>query len=138
MISNYKGLAELTNPKDPADTTKTLPIVFEKIGTSTVPAPVTTTVADLNDFAKAEPLEGKLVTVIGKATSVPATLPGNVTITDSNGKTFTVRVVAETGIGLSSIQANHTYSFTGLLGQYDSTLPYTSGYQLFPRAAARY
>ncbi|MDP4169455.1 MAG: lamin tail domain-containing protein [Bacillota bacterium] len=136
MISNFKGLAELTNPKDPSDATKTLPLVVEKIGTSSLPASVTTTVADLNDFAKAEPLEGKLVTVTGKATSIPTSLPGNVTIQDTTGKTLNVRLIATTGISLSSLQSNHTYSFTGLLGQYDSTSPLTDGYQLFPRAAA--
>jgi uncharacterized protein YdeI (BOF family) len=136
MVSNYKGLAELTNPKDPADATKTLPMVVEKIGTGSQPAPVTATVADLKDFTKAEALEGKLVTVSGKATSVPAALPGNVTLTDSDGTTFTVRLITTTGISLNSIQANHTYTFTGLMGQYDSTSPFTSGYQLFPRSAA--
>ncbi|WP_165822685.1 OmpL47-type beta-barrel domain-containing protein [Paenibacillus montanisoli] len=124
VITNYKGLAELTQP------------TVDKIGTSPVPAPIHTTIADLNAFTTAEPMEGKLVTITGKVTNVPTSLPANVTVQDSTGKNLTVRVIATTGISLSAFQVNHTYSFAGLIGQYDSTSPYDSGYQLFPRSTS--
>jgi len=46
---------------------------------------------------------------------------------------ITVYVYPTTGIDLSQIRVGDYVSITGIVGQYDNSAPYTSGYQLLPR-----
>ena len=83
----------------------TLRFVAESIdytGSGNLPDPVVLSPADLSDMAKAEPEEGKLVTVQGKLTNVPALGPDyDLTIADEDGHTAMVRVLGTTGIDVS-------------------------------------
>ena len=97
-------------------------------------------IAELNNYNTAEPAEGTLVSLKGKVTNVPATPykgATNVTITDETGKATTIRVMDSTGIvAVDTFTQDHSYSVTGIVGQYDTTSPYDSGYQIFPRSTA--
>ncbi len=109
------------------------------MGTGTIPTPEGTTIVDLNDSKKAEPMEGKLVTVKGKVTSIPSapdtSMGSNITISDESGKTLNVRVMQATDITLGTdIKVNSSYEFTGIVSQYASASPYLSGYQLLTRS----
>ena len=129
-IAFYNGLTELA------------PTAVEKLGTGNpLPTPKDTTIADMNTFATAEPLEGTLVKLTGKVTVIPSspdTSAGyNVTIVDANNKALTLRVTVASKIDVAKdIQVGLTYTFTGIASQYKSTSPYTSGYQVFPRSVA--
>ncbi|WP_421385528.1 cell wall-binding repeat-containing protein [Bacillus salacetis] len=121
----YNGLTEIS------------PSAITKTGTAEVPAPKDATIAGLNDYATAEALEGSLVTIVGKASDVQSgTGDLNVTLQDENGKLVTARVKSATKINVAStfIQGK-TYQLTGVVGQYDSSSPYESGYQVMPRSA---
>ncbi|MBP1963780.1 S-layer homology domain-containing protein [Paenibacillus aceris] len=126
-VQFYNGLTEIT------------PTTVVKKGTDTLPVPVESTIVNLIDNTKAEPLEGSLVKFTGKITDIPA-ISGNgynVTVADAAGKTITLRVTTASGINTASdIQKDATYTFTGIFSQYDSTSPYNSGYQVFPRSVA--
>lgn len=104
-----------------------------------LPQFVPITVADLSAYATAEPLEGKRVQLNAIVTNVPSTSGSvNVTVKDPDStKTTTVRVLQGAGIDLTStLQKDRMYTITGIIGQYDSSSPYTSGYQLMPTSAA--
>ncbi|MGB8954637.1 MAG: CehA/McbA family metallohydrolase, partial [Tumebacillaceae bacterium] len=123
-IDFYGGLTEL------------IPTAVEYKQAGTVPAPADMTIADLNSFAVAEPLEGTLVKVTGKVTDVAASSANyNVTLMDGD-KAIIVRVMAGTAIDVASkLVVGNSYTVTGIVGQYVSKSPYTSGYQVFPRNA---
>ncbi|NOU92450.1 hypothetical protein GC093_04265 [Paenibacillus sp. LMG 31456] len=126
-VAFYNGLTEI------------VPSNVVKSGTAAMPPAVDTTIADLNVFARAELLEGKLAKITGKITNIPAASGGgyNITFADEAGKTTTLRVMTVTEIDVVTfLQKDHTYTVTGILSQYDSSSPYTSGYQIFPRNAA--
>ncbi|TCN00981.1 CARDB protein [Paenibacillus sp. BK033] len=125
----YNGLSEFQ------------PSAVERLGDGAdLPAPVETTAASLTNYSTAEPLEGKLVTLTATVTAQTASGANyNMTVQDpaDTSKTITVRVMSTTGIDVSSsMQVGKTYVITGLVGQYDSGSPYTTGYQLFPRSTA--
>lgn len=61
---------------------------------------------------------------------------GSANITVSNGtNTFTMRVIAQTNIPGTPAPTG-PFDAIGLGGQFDSSNPFTSGYQLFPRSTA--
>ena len=93
---------------------------------STVPEPEILTCADIAesfgpDFR--EPNESRLVTVRSVAYDA-----SNGTISDGTG-TCDLYIDADTGIELES----GTYTITGIVKQWDYTLPYTEFYELLPR-----
>ncbi|MCD7035190.1 5'-nucleotidase C-terminal domain-containing protein [Metabacillus sp. GX 13764] len=95
-----------------------------------LPAAKEFTIKDLQDAAKAEPVEGQLVKVKGYVQSVPETAAGggyNVSILDSEYNSTTLRVMEGTN-AIKSIQQGKWYEFTAIASQYDS-------YQLLPRKA---
>ncbi|NOU63324.1 Ig domain-containing protein group 2 domain-containing protein [Paenibacillus sp. LMG 31461] len=126
-VQFYNGLTEIT------------PTSVVKKGTGSLPLPKDATIVDLIDNTKAEPLEGSLVKFTGKVTDIPA-ISGNgynITVADAAGKTITLRVTTASGINTTTnIQKDSTYTFTGIFSQYDSSSPYNSGYQVFPRSVA--
>ncbi|MHB1393244.1 MAG: 5'-nucleotidase C-terminal domain-containing protein [Clostridia bacterium] len=88
------------------------------------------TIADLNDSALAEPLEGQLVKMSGYIEDVPAAPAGggyNISIIDEAFNGTTLRVM-EGSLDVSNIQPNDWYEITGILSQYNT-------YQLIPRKA---
>ncbi|MGG3560211.1 DUF4350 domain-containing protein [Neobacillus rhizosphaerae] len=124
-VDFYRGLTEIK------------PTLIEDYGQGDEITPKSVTIAELNNYTMAEPKEGMLVNVRGKVTDVPSTPAGggiNVTLEDG-GKSTTVRVMTTTGIdAVNSIKVGSYYNFTGILSQYDSTTPFDTGYQIFPRS----
>ncbi|NIK78274.1 uncharacterized protein YjdB [Paenibacillus castaneae] len=104
----------------------------------TAPAAASITLDKLSNFTAAEALEGKLVSVRGKVTNIPSAGPDyNVTITDELGNIAIVKILSASGIDVNSvISLGDTYSFTGILGQFQLVSPYTSGYYIKPRKAS--
>ncbi|AZU60951.1 DUF4350 domain-containing protein [Neobacillus mesonae] len=100
-----------------------------------LPEPKLLTIEDLSNYAKAEPLEGSLVTVTGKVSAVQSTPPNyNVTLVDENNKATTLRVMGATGINPDKdLIGGKSYSITGVVGQYTKNAAATNGYQLYPR-----
>ncbi|MQL50951.1 hypothetical protein GFC01_01420 [Desulfofundulus thermobenzoicus] len=133
-VAFYKGLTELSPGSNP----NYLTIVSNG---NALPPARDTALSKLAAFDTAEPLEGTLVRVEAKVSSIPSSPDSgggyNVKITDANGgNEIILRVMTTTGIDpASALQVGKTCIITGIVGQYDSTSPYTSGYQIFPRAA---
>lgn len=134
-VAFYRGLTELSPGSNP----NFLTVLSSG---NPLPSPRDTALAELTAFNSAEPLEGTLVRVEAKVSSVPPSPDSgggyNVKVTDANGgNEIILRVMTTTGINpASALQVGKTYTITGIVGQYDSSTPYTSGYQIFPRAAA--
>lgn len=102
-------------------------------GAGTLPTPQVFTIADL--LANAETLEGSLVE-IQNATITSGTFPAtgsnaNITLDDGTG-TLTLRIDADTNID-GTPQPTSPITATGIFSQFDSSNPFTSGYQLLPR-----
>lgn len=57
----------------------------------------------------------------------------NVTMVNSSGHEFTVRIDNDIDAYGAPIPSHGSFFVIGLLGQFDSSLPYTEGYQLLPR-----
>lgn len=120
-IKEYKKLTEIEPAADG----------IEVINQSKpLPAAKVTALKDLQDAAKAEPLEGQLVKVMGYVQTVPETAAGggyNVSILDSEYNSTTLRVMEGTN-AIKNIQQGKWYEFTAIESQYDA-------YQLLPRKA---
>ncbi|HHW42878.1 MAG TPA: CehA/McbA family metallohydrolase [Desulfotomaculum sp.] len=134
-VAFYRGLTELSPGSNP----NFLTVLSSG---SPLPSPRDIALSELTTFNTAEPLEGTLVRVEARVSSVPSSPDSgggyNVKITDANGgNEIILRVMTTTGIDpASALQVGKTYTITGIVGQYDSSSPYTSGYQIFPRAAS--
>ncbi|MGJ7910204.1 Ig-like domain-containing protein [Neobacillus sp. LXY-1] len=124
-VKFYRGLTEIE------------PSSIELKGDGDTITPIDFSITELNNSTTGEPKEGMLVKIRGKVTNVPATPSGggtNVTLTDDSGKATTVRVMTTTGVDpVNLFKVNSYYDITGIVGQYDSTAPFDSGYQIFPR-----
>ncbi|HOP33079.1 MAG TPA: hypothetical protein PKU94_06855 [Candidatus Hydrothermia bacterium] len=81
-----------------------------------------------------EALEGLLVTIEGTC--------GNEPYMSGSGRAFTlynglipidIYVYNTTGVDISNVLRGNVYRITGVVGQYDATAPYNSGYQILPR-----
>jgi DNA/RNA endonuclease YhcR with UshA esterase domain/uncharacterized membrane protein len=126
QVAFYNGLSEIkpTSVEITGDGGTITPQVIKKL-------------AVLNNYNTAEPNEGMLVSLRGTVTDIPASPSGggyNITLTDDVGKATTVRVMSSTGIDVpNTIKKDSSYTISGILGQYDSTSPFDSGYQIFPR-----
>lgn len=121
-VSEYNGLTE---------------VVFSDlriIGDDTLPQPLKLSPGQ----ALNEDLEGFLVrvdTVV--VSSLPAYAGIGKSFTVQNGSTpITVYVYPNTGINLSRIEPGKFISVIGIVGQYSTTPPYNTGYQLIPRDTA--
>jgi len=88
-----------------------------------------------NDPAAIEPYEGGYVMAsnvfLDLSTSTFPTGGGNVTVTNEAGETFVLRVDARTDIN-GQAKPTGPVTILGVLGQFDSTSPFTTGYQLLP------
>jgi len=122
-VTQYNGLTEI-------DIAASSNIVL--IGADTEPAPVVVTIADL--LASPEQYEGSLVTVKNltrRATETdPWAVPSTITMADPSLAFIDVRIQAGSD---ASTEPSYPSDITGVLGQFDSSSPYTSGYQIMPR-----
>ncbi len=115
VVETYNGLIEI---KDFEFTVK---------GTGPPPSPLKKTSLDIN-----EENEGMLITIEGvEFLSTGSFETGTITARDSLS-TFTVYIDRSTDIPGKDIPQDKT-DITGIVSQYDTSLPYTSGYQLMPR-----
>lgn len=92
---------------------------------------------------KNESLENTLVrvnnvTLTGTGSAWPplgSTSNGTTVFAVSGNDTFDLRIVAN-GTNLGGAAPAGTFDIVGVVGQFDNSNPFTSGYQLFPRSAA--
>ncbi|MEQ6388084.1 CehA/McbA family metallohydrolase [Bacillaceae bacterium S4-13-58] len=119
-LDQYNGLAELV--PDSADD-----VTVVDSGNA-LPEPVEKSIAELEDFHVVEHLEGSLVKVEGELTTIGT----NSTLIDEEGNNFTVRN-GNGQVSFADYEAGDYISVTGIVSQYDSSSPYTDGYQIFPR-----
>ena len=126
-VIQFSGLTEVSF-------TATAGAVFD-LGAATSPTPVTVTLATL--MASPESYEGKLVTVAGlsRTSPTPAWATGVVIPLTDDGGTTILDIYIHTGSTATS-EPFYPVSITGVLGQFDNSSPYTSGYELFPRDPA--
>lgn len=128
MITHYNGLTEIS-PETVAD--------YEYVGNPGMPEPIQL----LRNQPVSESIEGMLIRA-GNPSSTqwvtvatdPSLAGGGYNFDVWNGQTIIpVRVNESTGINLSAVSTGTRMFITGIGGQYDSTEPYDSGYQLLPR-----
>ncbi len=126
-VIQFNGLTEVSF-------TATAGAVFD-LGAATAPSPVTVTLATL--MASPESYEGKLVTVVGlsRTSPTPAWATGVVIPLTDDGGTTTLDIYIHTGSTATS-EPFYPVSITGVLGQFDNSSPYSSGYELHPRDPA--
>jgi len=100
-----------------------------------LPAPQLVTLSQLGNGGAGELLEGKLIQV--NNVSAPAgSWPANNNVNASDGTgSAQIRIVAATDIDGTPVPTV-PFSITGVVGQFDSSAPFDSGYQIFPRSLA--
>jgi beta-lactamase superfamily II metal-dependent hydrolase/DNA/RNA endonuclease YhcR with UshA esterase domain len=130
-VKQFNGLTEI----DPGATLANLVV----LAPGTLPAVPTqvVTCSQLADSGAGEPLEGRLIRVNNVTLAAPpATWAAstNYAINDSSGP-CTIRISASTNLVGQAPPAG-TFSVVGVLGQFDSSAPFDSGYQLFPRSTS--
>ncbi len=104
--------------------------------TAELPAPVIISISEVldQDWNGFELLEGMLVQVIGANVTESGNFEGNTTYEISNaGLTMNLRIGGNTDIPGSSIP-DGAVTITGTLGQFDTDVPYSEGYQIIPRS----
>lgn len=132
-LSHYNGLLEMslsaTNPDHSV----------LALGSGPLPTPLPLTFASAANVPYMEAREGSLVVVSNVflgATNGYFTASGQITLTNLAGQTFTLFINAsETDIIGQPVPA-FASSITGVLGQYKTTAPYNSGYELDPTQSA--
>jgi DNA/RNA endonuclease YhcR with UshA esterase domain len=119
IIEQFNGLAQLN-----LDT-------LERVATNrTLRQP--TVVTDLSEATENEFIRVNNLNITGG--TWPTTGSANITV--SNGTaTFTMRIIAQTNIPGTPAPTG-PFNAIGLGGQFDSSNPFTTGYQLFPRSTA--
>ncbi|MFQ6618115.1 MAG: phospholipase D-like domain-containing protein, partial [Fidelibacterota bacterium] len=124
VVDFYSGLTELKNITD-----------FQNIGGPGVPEPqlINSKQIRMEGIGGIEHLEGELFRLENIAVSGD-TWKGNSNYLayDTYGS-FQIRIDEDTNIPGNSIPVN-AFTVIGVLGQYDNTQPYTSGYQIMPRS----
>jgi hypothetical protein len=84
--------------------------------------------------AVTEGMESGLIQVTGAVIAELSTAGGGQNFTIKNGTPgITIRVVDGAGIPLGWIKKNVRVKVTGIVGQYDNSFPYNTGYQVMPR-----
>jgi beta-lactamase superfamily II metal-dependent hydrolase/fibronectin type 3 domain-containing protein len=119
QLIQFSGLTEIT-----AASITTLPG-----GTLPPVTPQTVTLSAIN-----ESLEGTLIRVNG-LTIAPGVFAGDTNYAISDGSPGTMRVDADTNI-VGTNAPTTTFSLIGVVGQFDNTNPFDTGYQIIPRSTA--
>lgn len=107
-----------------------------------LPAPKPLDFALQSDPAAMFDLTGSLVVVSGVTLDLTqpnftsSTSGGNVTLTDAGGQTLTLRVDGRVGEILGQPKPTTPVDIIGVLAIFDSSAPYTSGYQILPTRLA--
>ena len=128
VVTQYNGKAEL----DPVFLPDNITVLNPTAGD---PTPLTRTIADI--LASAESYEGVLLRVENATFAGPLPCAGqsvNVNLTDSTG-TMVFRVDSDTDLGGMPSYFTEV-DVVGVFSQFDSSLPYDSGYQLLARMYA--
>lgn len=131
-VVQFNGLTEI-NPGAVAGNITTLPM-----GTLPAVTPQIITLSQLANNGIGEALEGRLVRV-NNVTITSGTFPAtngtaNLTISDNTGSA-TLRIDGDTNIDGTPTPTG-AFSLIGLVSQFDSSAPFDSGYQIFPRSTA--
>ncbi|MCX7995137.1 MAG: lamin tail domain-containing protein [candidate division WOR-3 bacterium] len=117
-VTEYNGLTEIANG------------YAWFLGMDTVPAPK---FLEPNRFLT-ESMEGSLIKLKGVIKSTPYQTGDGYNFEILNGDCgITVRFTSGSGINPLTITKGETKIFTGIVGQYDPEMPYTTGYQLLLR-----
>jgi len=120
-VTEYNGLTEIA-PAQSGD--------IKIIGKGEVPEPYILSQGE----PLREELEGLLVKVKGEVAQNPYTSGSGKAFTVWNGTVpVDIYVYNSTGVDLTSVKSGEVVEITGICGQYDSSPPYTSGYQILPR-----
>ncbi|MEO0072577.1 MAG: hypothetical protein ABIK10_03915 [candidate division WOR-3 bacterium] len=84
--------------------------------------------------ALTEGLESQLIQVTGVVSEEPTTSGAGQNFVIRNGiPGITIRVVNQAGVLLNWVKKNRRVRITGIVGQYDNSFPFSSGYQVLPR-----
>ncbi|MCL0107251.1 5'-nucleotidase C-terminal domain-containing protein [Thermodesulfovibrionales bacterium] len=127
-VGHFHGLTQLVNPQ------------IEILGHNN-PLPQVKPIDNLGrltQFETAEPIEGELVSVHVRISSIPDRPRGgayNVAVTDIHGENrIIVRVGLGTEINVQELKVHNEYIITGIVGQRDLFKPHQEGYRIFPRS----
>jgi len=123
IVGAYNGLTQIQDPP-----------VVNFIGHVGPPTPTVVTLATLG--AGGEAWEAQLVTVEGVTLVDPENWPAEgdyaTVILQQGVDTYDMYIDRDTNID-GSIAPTGTFNVTGVIGQYDTTLPWTEGYNISPR-----
>jgi len=128
-IQQFNGLTEI----NPGTTLSNVTLLAP--GTLPPVSPQVVTLAQIGNAGAGEAYEGELIRIEGVTLmSPPATFVGNANyvITDASG-TGTMRIDSDTDIDGNAPPAS-PFTLIGVLGQFDSSSPFDSGYQVLPYA----
>jgi len=132
-MGHFSGLSELVYSTDGG--TPSFSVISNG---NAVPEPVVATISQFNNqsFASVEEYEGKLVRINGITITGSGTFAANTnyTITDATG-TGQLRIDNNSNL-VGTIIPTGEVDCIGACGQFDSSPPYSSGYQLLPRFTA--
>jgi uncharacterized repeat protein (TIGR01451 family) len=132
-VAQFNGLTEIT-PSGASDITLLAP------GTLPAVTPQVVTVSQLANAGVGEPFEGRLIRINNVTlASPPATFGANVNynISDVSGGPVQMRIDSDTDID-GTVPPASPFSVIGVLGQFDNSNPFDSGYQLFPLSTASF
>lgn len=131
-LAHYNGLLELT----PVTGEPTHAVEVLNTG-NVLPQPLELDFSLLADPQAFDRLEGSLAVARNVTFSPAGTFPnsGNLTMTDSQGRTMTLRIDSRTDFG-GHMVPEQAVDVLGVIGQYDTSDPRTEGYQLMPTAFA--
>lgn len=113
--------------------TEILPYSATRLELKSFPAPIQVRTSDIANNGEA--YEGSLVTILNAdilGSFPPAGVSGNVSLDDGSG-VCTMRIDGDTDIA-GAATPNDKVNIVGVVGQYDTDAPYTSGYQFLPRS----
>jgi len=128
-LTHFNGLLEIAPTT--ATTTHSVTLISSA---NPLPSPTPLEFRWQTDPALIEPHEGKLMVVsnvVVDAAGGSFTSGSNVTMTNATGETFVLRIDARTDIG-GKPKPSGPVTVTGVLIQFDSSDPRTTGYQLLP------
>ncbi len=118
-VTEYDGLTEVANGVITLLDSTMIPVASRELPFNT---------------AISEGMESKLITVTGSVITDPGAAGGGMNFTIKNGTPgITIRVVDNAGILTNWVKKNLRVRVTGIVGQYTTTVPFSTGYQVMPR-----